>query len=308
MPDNYVIDNDIKKLVECQSIEIQKRGSSVLIPYMMNDAVECYIELKNCIVHGDWDNSIEDGIDYELVENEGKKGVIFRCETGRVISIWYEEAEKHLKLYQYHRIGHFWVRGNEKWRRLVYIAGTIHDKLTFLGEEYCNDEEKQLAKLMGYAPFRYWSPIRESLDEYYADTEEARDFVVNILGEIIDKKLMKSADIYIRDYEIRGRDEKTIKKAAKELSESQELYNYLNKLVIKASIQWRPRKYPAVDEQLYEFMRTMVVEEYLDQGYTGTYPVLTKENSKVIFYEEHPFVVREFEYEDYDFKIKAMME
>ena len=87
-------------------------------------------------------------------------------EKDNVFTLWFEEITEHLACYQYHEIGHFWVQGMEQWRQLVYMIGTIYDKYEYLGEEVCTEKELELIPLMEFAPFRAWSPVGNSLEDW----------------------------------------------------------------------------------------------------------------------------------------------
>ena len=82
------------------------------------------------------------------------------------------DMEESIHCYQYHQIGHFWVKGQEQWRQLAYMIGTIYDKYEYPGEKVLSRKEKELLRLMEFAPFREWSPINESLEDRYPATYE----------------------------------------------------------------------------------------------------------------------------------------
>ena len=42
--------------------------------------------------------------------------------------------------------------------------------MKYFGEAMCTPREQELMRLMEFRPFRYWSPVKESLDPYYPDT------------------------------------------------------------------------------------------------------------------------------------------
>lgn len=134
------------------------------IPYMMNDALECYLVLEHCRMTGEYqpeadENEEEEPCSGQLEEKDGMFGLIVRQGQDRVFTLWFRSIQKVLKCYQYHAIGHFWQEGQEQWRRLVYILGTLHDKYQYLGEEVCSREEQELLKLAEFSPLRRWSPL-----------------------------------------------------------------------------------------------------------------------------------------------------
>ena len=58
-------------------------------------------------------------------------------------------------LFDYGHTGHFWVKGYEYLRQLEYRLAILHDKLEYLGEEFCSKEERQLASLAEFPPLNY---------------------------------------------------------------------------------------------------------------------------------------------------------
>ena len=58
-------------------------------------------------------------------------------------------------MYDYGEIGHFWVKGYEYLRQLEYRIAIIRDKLEYLGEEFCTEEEICLAHLANFPPLNY---------------------------------------------------------------------------------------------------------------------------------------------------------
>lgn len=52
-------------------------------------------------------------------------------------------------LYNYGEIGHFWVPGYEYLRQLEYRIAIARDKLEYLGEEFCTEEERALGAAGG---------------------------------------------------------------------------------------------------------------------------------------------------------------
>ena len=36
------LESDLKKLIDCKALEVFDKGAYLYIPFMMNDAVECY--------------------------------------------------------------------------------------------------------------------------------------------------------------------------------------------------------------------------------------------------------------------------
>ena len=301
------LESDLKKLIDCKALEVFDKGAYLYIPFMMNDAVECYYRFDDIKVHGKWDNKSKEELSFELVENEGKNGIILR-QGSNVFTLWYGKVTKEKHLYQYHRIGHFWVKGHEKWRRLVYIVGTMYEKYSFMGEEACDIEELELIPLVGFAPFRYWTPLKESLDGWYPNTFEGIVTMRHIAETVNDKSFLRKLDMYEKLFMEGKANERVVRKMARELTKSrhESIYNYINSKIDEASSQYGERVYDEKTEERITVAREQVTSSFLMKGYKGNYPILYKNNHKIVFYEEHPFIMSEFEYEDFDFKIHAL--
>ena len=147
-------------------------GSDYCVPYMMNDALEDYLILKNCRMVGEYVHGIKAEHTMQVAEHNNGYVMAVRQGSENAFTLYFESIEESLEFYQYHKIGHFWVKGQEQWRQLVYIIGTIYDKCQYLGEEACNEMELELMNLIEFAPFRAWSPIHEPLDSMYPTTYE----------------------------------------------------------------------------------------------------------------------------------------
>ena len=299
---------DLQRLSDYDAIElyVKEETGQAFIPYMMSDAVECFIQFDDCTIRGQWlpDNSEE--ITFSVITNEDKRGLVLRQGESNVITIWYKKAIKYMECYQYHRIGHFWVKGQPQWRRLTYAIGTIYDKATFMGVENCSREELQMMPIMEFGPFRYWTPLKESLDYYYDDSLEGIVAMKLIAMKIEDKRLLKIVNKYEKHVLAGTMTERLLKKLATELCKCDKLYSYLNIQLDKASSYYQERRYSPEEESKIANMRNNAVKPYLKKGYKGKYPVLCKRNKKVVFYEEQPYVIRDFEYNDFKFKIHEL--
>nr|WP_317378193.1 DUF3878 family protein [uncultured Faecalimonas sp.] len=181
----------LAEIFQYQVFEICKEPSekeeagrqNYLIPYMMNDAIEDYLILENCRIVGEAATEEQMGeleLSARISGEEGNYVLVVRQRSlsygeENVFTLYFETLRECRTCYQYHAIGHFWMEGQEQWRRLVYMAGTIYDKFAYVGEEVCTEGELMLLRLAEFAPFRNWSPVRESLEEKYPATYEGID-------------------------------------------------------------------------------------------------------------------------------------
>ena len=197
----------LEELIACDALELIRRPESnpenIYIPYMMNDALEYYLILKECKVIGDMPERIPEGTSVQTAENDPKRGIIFGLPDGSRVSIWFLECEMVMELYQYHQIGHFWMKGQEQWRQLVYMIGTIFDKYTYIGEAACNAEERELLPLITFAPFRYWSPVREDLESKYPDAVSGIQCMQKLAEEAGDRAFKRMTGVYLFLFRLR---------------------------------------------------------------------------------------------------------
>ena len=202
MPEFY---GKLAEIFEHQVFELhlgEERGrkTDFYIPYMMNDALECYLVLRDAWMTGDYLelDPEEYPIQGQLAWRDDKSALIVKQGKENVFTIWFAELTEVFQCYQYHRIGHFWVQGQEQWRQLVYMVGTVYEKYQYLGDAACNTEEQAFMRLIEFSPFRYWSPVGESLDDRYPSTREGALCMRELALEAGDKRYARLAGLYGR--------------------------------------------------------------------------------------------------------------
>ena len=98
------------------------------VTYMFNDAVESYLLLEQVAQTGQYDRE-QENVELRLVAEENRYGVVGRQSSGNCFVVWFSSIRFVCQLYSYHEIGHFWVKGAEHLRQLIYEIGLIEDKL-----------------------------------------------------------------------------------------------------------------------------------------------------------------------------------
>ena len=297
--------------LELNRIREEDGTDSVLIPYVMNDAAECYYILHDCRVMGEWEMSDAVWTEVDCLHHDTLKGILLRKDDGTVVTIWYQTAAKEVHCYQYHQIGHNWrtAKGEEHWRRVVNLLCVLHDKYTYLGEAACNETELQLCHLAEFAPVRYWTPINESIDSWYPDTQEGIDAMRKIVIEAGDQEFLWQLEKYENNFQKGKKKQALVAKLAALLNhpEHRKIFEMITCKMMEASNMWPKRSYGAEkDEQIRNIRQTME-QSCQKNGYKGNYPVFRKEDQvtgKIMekhFVEEHPFTV--LESEEYQFRI-----
>ena len=270
----------LEELIACDALDfvrkIESDSVNIYISYMMNDALEYYLILKECKVTGDMPEHIPEGTSVQATENESKKGIIFGLPDGNRISLWFLECEMVMELYQYHQIGHFWMKGQEQWRQLVYMIGTIFDKYAYIGEAACNAEERELLPLITFAPFRYWSPIREDLESKYPDAVVGIQCMKKLAEEAGDRAYTRMTGVYLFLFRLRIFPMGFLtRRLARELNKSARtaLYELIYNKVCQASVQYQERDYEETLNKKIREKRSRVEQELKMQGFSGEYPV-----------------------------------
>lgn len=309
-----IFQHEVFELYEGEGADSRK---DYFIPYMMNDAVEDYLLLKNCRLVGQYltEKELEasgcgqhgDGgkeTSAEVVRESEGYVLIVRQGTDHVFTLHFQDIEECVKYYPYHQIGHFWVKGQEQWRQLVYQIGTIYDKYEYLGEQACNEEELQVLKLMEFPPFRYWSPISESLDDKYDATYAGILTMENIAHCAKDHGYEKWVHLY-QKMPVRWI-EKIL--TGKLLSpERVGLYEHICEKVKAGSEKYPERDYGEKLNSEIRRKREKIHKVLLEKGFHGTYPEYRREGMQVIATEEHPFTLSMMEFDDFGFRVQFMV-
>lgn len=203
---------------EFELLEEKTEGRiSYRLVYLMNDAVESFLVLKNCRMTGEYREDYEGEIEAELREykeenvkskteagnhSEKKEYILVVHQGDSVCTLIFTGLEEEVYLYNYGEIGHFWVKGYEYLRQLEYTFAILRDKREYLGERYCNRREQRLAELADFPPLNYTCYPALS-KEYLVEREDAWNptgqalaVMEELLKEIGDKQLLRLVRLY----------------------------------------------------------------------------------------------------------------
>ena len=146
----------LEELLEQDQFEllIPKDGMSgeLRLVYLMNDAVESFLLFHNARLTGTYNPAYEGELDALLTQDENERYALIVHQGESVVTLFFEDLTLENHYYDYSQIGHFWMIGYEYLRQLEYRIAILHDKLDYLGEEACNEEERELATLAGFPP------------------------------------------------------------------------------------------------------------------------------------------------------------
>lgn len=295
----------LAELFDYGSFELCRHDDIYIIPYIMNDAVECYITVKNAILKGNYRNE-DEVISARLTARDSGAGYgLIVHQPDCVFTLWFDDLCIHEACYSYHEIGHFWVKGQEQWRQLVYMVGTIADKYQYMGKEYCNETECFIQSLIYFAPFRRMTPVPGDLMEYHFPARvEGIDIMEELAAEVGDTEYLKLIGRYKADPT-----EKTEKYLCKRLMDAtrQPLYEYIYDLVTKASKDYPARDYGEKINKHIHDQRIKLENDLHKKGYEGKYPRFKKGKTDIIVMEEHPFTTTMLEWDDYRYKQQLMI-
>ena len=299
----------LNEIIDCDAFELHTDSlpQNFYIPYMMNDALECYLLLTGGRMTGSYHADSKEPLRVESVRHDQNAALIFHQGNANVFTIWYQEAFRVMECYRYDQIGHFWVQGQEQWRRLVYMIGTIHDKYNYMGTEVCSEDELALLPLMEFAPFRSYSPIHESLDAYYHESSEGLECMKMLAKEAGDRGFLRLLRLYESLYPVIPCRKPLIRLLSRALSHPARipLYETIYARLTAAASRYPERRYSESAAREIADSRADVTNTLKSRGFSGEYPLFHKGNLQVFAVEEHPFTI--LESEQYRFKIQYMV-
>ena len=293
----------LNRLCDDEALEILWGGDRKLyIPFIMNDAAEAYCVLSDVVVPGTLPDDFSEAAAAEITPEQERNALRIRTEEYTLIVIWYGKCQYVQNLYQYHRIMHCWVEGDEHMRMLVNTIGTIRDKLEYLGEDACNEAELSLLPLLEYRPFRHFSPISESIDRWYSETRQGFETMKAFVMRSGEKELLR----LMRSGRLAGRISGSLLagRISESIARSEKLFSLLHRRICEASSSYEERRYPEALALSMEAERAAVHEKVLKAGYEGEYPSYRKGTKKLLAFEEHPFTVPEMD--DMEFAVHLL--
>ena len=177
------------------------RGQNIRLVYLMNDAVESFLVFRDARMTGEYHAEYEGELEASL-NKQGKEFVLVVKQGDTVLTLFFEEMDLEVHLYEYAYTGHFWVKGYEYLRQLEYRLAILRDKYDYLGEEYCTEEEKRLAALVEFPPLNYccYPAVPEKYivprENPWVPSAEAMTYMWKLAAECGDAGLCKILDIY----------------------------------------------------------------------------------------------------------------
>ena len=177
--------------------------SDVRLVYLMNDAVESFLVFQNARMCGTYQEKFDGELSAALATEED--GYVLAVHQGmNAFTLFFTGMVLEAHLFDYGHTGHFWVKGYEYLRQLEYRLAILHDKLEYLGEEFCGKEERQLASLAEFPPLNYCcypavpKKYRTVTEPDWNPSEAALQVMCELAKEVGDVSLLRALERYRR--------------------------------------------------------------------------------------------------------------
>ena len=294
MEDNFEKLNLLLEQELCEFVDIpdgftgQTESGELRLIYLMNDAVESFLVLKNARMTGnyvrDYEGEFEGSLertDRDVCEAEY---ILVIHQGQNVFTVFFEDILLETHLYNYGELGHFWVEGYENLRVMEYQIAILRDKYEYLGEKYCTEQERKLAMLRDFPPLNYlfYPAVPEKyivpVDNPWEVTAEALAVMQELAEEAGDEKLGKM----LRRYE-KNPDISNARKIAGMLCRSSHLpvVTLLGKKIREAASVYPDRDF---GKEKNQYLCKLLTEAERKRS------ELHQKNVQIIIYREEPFI------------------
>ena len=278
--------NQVDELLKNGEAAFAMKDGSLMIPYIMNDAVESLIVLHECTLTGDLMKSAPAGTTAQTAEDGQRRGLILHYPDGHVCTAWFSIAARATEGYDYSRIGHVWRGGLEHWRRVTNALGVIADKGYYLGGLACNQKEADLMPLVTFGPLMDISPVNDSMQDYYKEAPEGAQAMADLAREAGCTFFAKEAEKYAKKPGSLRR-----KFLSWRMPKQEKILELLEKKIADAGSKYPVRTYEEPIQKDVDEQRQAVADKLLKKGFSGTYPNFSKGDVEVTAYEEQPFAM-----------------
>ena len=126
----------------------------IWLVYLMNDGAESVLVFHDAELTGTYQKEYEGEIDAAL-EKDGEQYVLIVRQKETVCTLFFSRLSLEVHLFDYGKTGHFWVDGYEYLRQIEFRIAILRDKLEYLGEAFCTEEEMRLASLANFPPLNF---------------------------------------------------------------------------------------------------------------------------------------------------------
>ena len=251
--------------------------------YLMNDAVESFLVLKEARLGGLYKKDYEGSLTYSLDREEGEYVLVVH-QGDTVCTVFFSDIALDVHLYAYGNTGHFWVKGQENLRVLEYQIAILRDKYEYLGAMYCTEDEQRLSSLKNFPPLNYlfYPSVPEayivSMEEPWAVSVQAVDVMATLAREVHDNTFLRCLLRYSR--------KPTKRKAAQLASMLQKNRHSMLTECLADKVRQAANVYPSRDFGEEKNMYLQILWEKAEQRGRE----LSDTGAGVRLYKEEPFV------------------
>ena len=177
------------------------QNMDIRLVYLMNDAVESFLVFRNARMTGEYHSDYQGELQASMTRQDGRFVLVVK-QKDTVLTLFFEDLDLEVYLYEYAHTGHFWVEGYEYLRQLEYRLAIMRDKYDYLGEKYCTEEEKKLAALVEFPPLNYccYPAVPEKYivprEHPWGPSNDAIDYMERLALECGDTSFAKLLSIY----------------------------------------------------------------------------------------------------------------
>lgn len=273
-------------------------GADIRLVYLMNDAVESFLVFKEARMTGKYIRDYEGMLEAALSKDKDEY-VLTVWQDGQAVTLFFKTLELEVHLYEYGGIAHFWVDGYEYLRLLEYQIAILRDKYDYLGESYCTDIEKKLARLADFPPLNYtcYPAVPEKYlvprGNGWRPTKAAIDVMTELAKEVNDKRMVAALRFY-RLFHSRWM-AKRIAKMMRQMKH-QRLVALISKKMHSGTKEYTRRSFGGkADDEFNRRLKKAVKRQ----------KELAEDGIKTIIYREEPFTTAK---DSLDFHVYLMMD
>ncbi len=288
------------ELLDVPSEDARKSQSDIRLVYMMNDTAESFLVFHNVVMTGtyqpDHEGELTASLDKTEEDGENSRYILAVHQVDTVCTLFFQEIWMECDLYDYGKIGHFWVEGYEYLRQLEYKIAILRDKREYLGEVCCSKEELRLSELSEFPPLSYlfypaapMAYVREK-EEPWKCSRLAADVVEEAAKQVGDAWFGKIVSIY-KTYPLRVLARYIAWMFHREAHKK--VTDYLIRQIDQAAAAYSRRNFGEENERLHQSLLEKAKKRKAE---------LEKQGVQVEIFREEPFA----EGDDGQFKVYVM--
>ena len=199
--DTFVMLEELLEQDQFELLPAKEGDTERRLVYLMNDAVESFLVFRGAALTGHYLEDYEGALTWSMSRDAARYVLVVR-QGDNAVTLLFENLDLEVHLYNYGEIAHFWVPGYEYLRQLEYRIAIARDKLEYLGEEFCTEEERALVQLADFPPLNYccYPAVSEQYvvprENPWVPSAEAHQVMQELAATVEDKKLLRCLKFY----------------------------------------------------------------------------------------------------------------